>query len=243
MILATDLDGTFLGGKGTDRQLLYRFFRSDPTCHLIFVSGRGLASVKSVLSDIAIPRPHQIICDVGATVVDGSTYKAIEPLQTMIADKWPGREVIEEKLHGLEGLVEQEVPQTRRCSYYVADEFAVARVKQRLASTPCEIIYSADKFLDILPVGVNKGTTLGHLVTLMGIDRDKVFVAGDTLNDLSLFQYGFKGIAVGNSETKLLSSIRGLANNYSATAEGAGGILEGFTHFKMLRDHTRDFHR
>ena len=241
MILATDLDGTFLGGQQSHRQLLYKLLRNDPYHQLIFVSGRGLDSVKSVLSDPLIPRPHQIICDVGATVVEGDSFEPIEPLQKVIADKWPGRTEIEKKLNGLDGLIAQEVPQNRRCSYYADDETVVFEIEQLLSSTPCEIIYSARKFVDILPPGVNKGKSLLHLINFLGKQNDEIVVAGDTLNDLSLFQCGFKGVAVGNSEPKLLSLLAGTANNYAASADGAGGILEALLHFKILQDHTHDF--
>src|SRR3546814_10575377 len=71
MLLATDLDGTFLGGSPEARQRLYQLVSRHPDIRLAFVTGRGLESVLPLLSDPAIPTPDYIICDVGATVVDG----------------------------------------------------------------------------------------------------------------------------------------------------------------------------
>lgn len=241
MILATDLDGTFLGGRELHKQLLYRLFRNNHDNQLIFVSGRGLDSVRYVLRDFEIPRPDYIIADVGATIADGATFQPVEPLQSYIAAKWPGKLKIAEKLDQIAGLVLQEVPQHRRCSYYADNESVVEQVKASLSSMPCEIIYSANKFLDILPQGVNKGNSLKVLINHLGQDPLEVMVAGDTLNDLSMFQCGFKGVVVGNSEIKLLESIHGINGIFVADADGAGGILEALLQFKILRAQTKDF--
>ena len=61
----------------------------------------------------------------------------------------------------------------------------------------CDLLYSADRYLDFLPRGVNKGSTLRRLVHDLGIDMNQVLVAGDTLNDLSMFEQGFRGVCVG----------------------------------------------
>ena len=241
MILATDLDGTFLGGNESQKQLLYRLFRNNHDNQLIFVSGRGLDSVRYVLRDLEIPRPDYIISDVGATIVNGTTWQPVEPLQSFIAAKWPGNLKIAEKLDQITGLVLQEVPQDRRCSYYADNESVVEQVKANLSSIPCEIIYSANKFLDILPHGVNKGNSLKALINHLDQDPLEVMVAGDTLNDLSMFQCGFKGVAVGNSENKLLESIQGIDGIFVAAADGAGGILEALVQFKILPAQTKDF--
>jgi len=109
MLLATDLDGTFLGGKSLHKQTLYRLIRERDDIQLVFVTGRGLESVLSILNDPIIPNPDYIICDVGATIVNGHTLEPIEPLQGSIEQKWPGRLRIEETLSHLSELNYQEV--------------------------------------------------------------------------------------------------------------------------------------
>src|SRR5690606_26909793 len=91
-------------------------------------------------------------------------------------------------------------------------------------------------YLDILPKGVNKGSTLRALVRHLGMNEDKVLVAGDTLNDLSMYQHGFKGVCVGCSEIGLTDATRGLDHVLHAEREGCGGILDAIEHFGML-DH------
>ena len=118
MILATDLDGTFLAGDPENRLKLYRLISAHPEINLVFVTGRGLESVLPLLSDPTIPQPDYIICDVGCTVVHGVSQQAIHPLQGEIDDLWPGEQMVEAALASFEGLQRQEVPQERRVSYF-----------------------------------------------------------------------------------------------------------------------------
>ena len=75
MLLATDLDGTFLGGSAEDRQTLYQLVSGSQDIQLVFVTGRGLEAVMPLLSDPLVPTPDYIICDVGGTVVElGSSF-------------------------------------------------------------------------------------------------------------------------------------------------------------------------
>ena len=72
MLLATDLDGTFLGGDTAQQAALYRILNSSKTLQLIFVSGRGLATILPLFDEPLMPKPDFIICDVGATIVNGN---------------------------------------------------------------------------------------------------------------------------------------------------------------------------
>lgn len=226
MFLATDLDGTFLGGSEEDREKLYRIIKNNSGITLTFVTGRSLPSVLEVLQSGQIPFPNYFICDVGARVVNGQTLEPILPLQDEIEKRWPGEKPVEEILKGIEGLVRQQVPQHLRVSYFLEETGKLEEIEALVKSIGCEAVYSNKKYLDILPKSVSKGSTLSHLVKALGIDPELVLVAGDTLNDLSMFRCGFNGVAVGNSEFGLVNAIKYRNNVYHAQAEGAGGILE-----------------
>src|SRR5690606_24618248 len=99
----------------------------------------------------------------------------------------------------------------------------------------CDVLLSAGKYLDILPGGVNKGTTLKKLINAIDFPEDRVLVAGDTYNDHSLFETGYKGVAVGKSEPALLNAVDHMGHVFQATKEGAGGILEAMQHFESFR--------
>ncbi|WP_230970314.1 glucosylglycerol-phosphate synthase [Nitrogeniibacter aestuarii] len=234
MILATDLDGTFLAGDPENRARLYQLINNHPEITLVFVTGRGLEVVMPLLDDPTIPQPDFIICDVGATVVEGTHLQSVEPIQSSIDAIWPGQHVVAEQVADIPGIRRQKIPQQRRCSYFCDAEAVTDELRKRVEALGCELLYSADKYLDVLPKGINKGNTLVQLVDLLEVPRDEVIVAGDTLNDLSMFEVGLFGVAVGESEQGLLDATRDRSKILHAKHTGCGGILEALSHFGFL---------
>ncbi len=232
MILATDLDGTFLGGDDESREQLYRILRAADDATLIFVTGRGLDSVLPLLEDPDIPNPDYIIADVGATVVDGESLLPIGAVQDPIEARWPGKERVRRALERFDGLREQDNPMERRLSFFTER----GRVPEGLAQVVedelgCDLLVSAEIYLDVLPRGVSKGSTLLALIEHLGLEHDRVVVAGDTLNDLSLFEVDLKGIVVGGAEGALSERVSRIGGGgYLASAPGCGGIVEGLIH-------------
>lgn len=234
MLLATDLDGTFLAGTNQNRQKLYHLISQHPKIELVFVTGRGLESVMPLLADPTIPEPAYIICDVGATIVEGEDLTPIQPLQANIDTLWPGEYLIEQAVAHLPGLTRQDVPQKRRCSFFCEDDIVSQELEQLANANGCDLLYSAGLYLDFLPKGVNKGSSLSALADHLGLDSSLILVAGDTLNDLSMYQYNFHGVCVGESESRLLDATATDSNTYHAEEPGCGGILEAINYFNFL---------
>lgn len=231
MLLATDLDGTFLGGSPEDKAQLYSWLKLQTNVSLVFVTGRGLANVQPLLEDPQMPLPDYIICDVGATVVKGNSLEPVQPLQEAIEQKWPGEAMVRAQLEQVAGLRYQEVPQQRRCSFYYDATTAIDVAADIAAGLGCDILQSAGKYLDILPGGVNKGSSLRQLVELIGYPAEDVLVAGDTMNDRSLYDIGFKGVVVGLAEAALLQYTLAFTHVLQTDKPGAAGIMEGISWF------------
>ncbi len=186
------------------------------------------------MNDPLIPDPEYVIADVGATVVRGTSLEPVQPIQLEIEQRWAGAGAVRARLDGVAGLTPQQVPQERRCSYFYERPAVVEEVRGRLAGLPCEVLVSAGRYLDVLPPGVSKGSTLVRLVEQLGLPAKRVLVAGDTLNDLSLYLYGFPGVVVGNAEPALIEQVSGKAGVWVAGGDGARGILEGAAHHGLL---------
>lgn len=235
MILATDLDGTFLGGSFEDKMELYQHIREAKNFTLVFVTGRGLETVIPLLNDPLIPTPDYIIADVGATIVNGHTLDKIEPIQSEIEHNWTEAFDLRQQLINIDGIEEQEVPQQRRSSFYYGKETDLEQVFAIAKQRDLEVITSVNKYLDLLPKGVNKGSTLRKLMDMLGVEDSEVLVAGDTLNDLAMFKIGCKGVAVGGSEEALLLETKQIRDVYHAQREGAGGIVEAMQSIDAFR--------
>lgn len=238
MLLATDLDGTFLAGDPQDRLSLYQTITAHPDIQLAYVTGRSLEAVLPLLADPTLPQPDYIVADVGASLYHGETLQPIQPLQHAIDARWPGESQIAGALAGLADLQRQDVPQARRCSYFCTPERAADPALKAIAERlGCDLLYSAGRYLDFLPQGVNKGSSLLKLIEHLGLDPEQVLVAGDTLNDLSMLTCGLKGVCVGQSEESLLERTRHCTHVLHAESPGCGGIIQAFAHFGFLGAH------
>ncbi|WP_439888787.1 glucosylglycerol-phosphate synthase [Pseudomonas sp. MBLB4123] len=237
MLLATDLDGTFLAGDPEDRLSLYQTIAAHPEIRLAYVTGRSLEAVLPLLADPTLPQPDYIIADVGASLVHGDTLQPIQPLQSAVDALWPGESQVASAIEGFD-LERQDVPQARRCSYFCTpEEAANPALLDAARALGCDLLYSAERYLDFLPQGVNKGSSLKALADWLKLDADQVLAAGDTLNDLSMLSGPFKGVCVGQSETGLLEATAQHSRTLHAKRPGCGGILEAFAHFGFLGEH------
>ena len=82
-----------------------------------------------------------------------------------------------------------------------------------------DVLVSANIFLDVLPRGVNKGSTLRRVLHWLRVAEGDCVVAGDSLNDLDLFASGYRGIVVGNCEPALRERVAGMAGGLLGTSQ------------------------
>lgn len=235
LVLATDLDGTFAGGTASDRHRLQRELREERGALLLYVTGRSVGATRELMAEADLPHPDVLIADVGTTVVRGDDFEPVEAVREFLERRWPGEEAVRGRLEGLSGISPQEVRPPRRVSYWLEAaelEDVLDRVRERVADLDVDVIGSASRYVDVLPGGVNKGSTLLRVLEWLERPRDLAVVAGDTLNDLALFETGLRGIVVGNAEPHLKRRAGGPDHVYMAEAEGAAGILEGLAHFE-----------
>lgn len=234
LVLATDLDGTLLAGTPqARRQIRDLFADASSGAKLIFVTGRALESILPILSDPTVPTPDYIIADVGSTIVHGD-LTPVGDLQREIAARWPGSQAVVKALEGFPGLRRQSVPQERRCSFLAEECHVTPALRAAVEALGCDLLFSAGRYLDVLPRGVGKGATLLRLAQAIGMDAGQVIVAGDTLNDLSMFETGLRGIVVGRAEQQLVNELRGREQVHIAEGAGCDGIIEGLVQHGAL---------
>jgi HAD superfamily hydrolase (TIGR01484 family) len=236
LILATDLDGTFLEGDDYIRQLFYgELLRLREHIVLIYVTGRPITIVKQFCLRGYLPQPDFVIGDHGTHIVDGLNFNIVEQLQTPIIQKWMnGNTLLKNLLSSEDGIQLQPLDTPYRVAYYYDPDYLKDETLQKINMAGYDYILSCDAYLDIVPKGINKGSTLLNLLDILKLNHESVVTCGDSLNDLSLFQTGLKSIAVGNSEPKLINEVKTLTNVFQSTKPGLYGIMEGLGYYKKL---------
>ncbi|MFD0279427.1 trehalose-6-phosphate synthase [Kitasatospora sp. NPDC127111] len=238
-VLVTDLDGTLLGGDRADRRRLHAALARHPEVTVVFATGRALSSVREVLRDRLVPRPRWIIADVGASVIDGTDQSPVAGLQRRLRAGWPGAERVRAALRRFPGLAYQHgVVQDGRCSFHLDPDHLTPELTDAVAALGCTWLYSADRYFDVLPPGASKGGALAALAADQHWPMDSVLVAGDSLNDLSLYGLGAHGVIVGNAEPALLAAVPEDATVHRPDRPGAAGILTALQELGWVeRDH------
>ena len=235
LILATALDGTLLGGSEKDRKQLAATFSAEKGFRVVFVTRHNPEAVREFLAEPLLPRPDYIIGDVGATVVSGADLEPVQPLQKKLDKAWPGEEAVLRALKSFPYLERQDFPEHGRCAFYLAGEHLITpEMLKAVEAIGCSLRFSGGRYLDVLPRTTSKGSTLLELLALEKLDADSVVVAGNSLNDLPMFETELKGVAVGNAETKLRQRIGYIRRTCLVRSEGAGGILEGLERHGIL---------
>jgi len=239
-LLATDLDGTFIGD---DRAMFALWDQvAGREIPLAFSTGRHLKSIQSFYDEKQAKRRADVcVCMVGTDIwwLSESGYEIDEGWHEHISADWD-KQAVEKILHSIPEcrMQDKEWQSTFKSSYYL-EENAQQRLDEihaRLkdAGLQAKVVYSADKFLDLLPIRSGKGGAMKYVAQKKGIAPEKVITCGDTGNDLDMMRadLGFRCIAVGNAAPELADFHA--PHVYHARAEYAAGIEEGLKKYGWL---------
>ncbi|WP_413718763.1 HAD-IIB family hydrolase [Silicimonas sp. MF1-12-2] len=238
MVLATDLDGTFLGGTDKERGQFYSWIENNRhQVGLIFVTGRDPGFISNEVKN-GLPAPDYVIGDVGTTIASFDTDGHVAPIQELeaeIAEAWGAAGMkVSNALRSIRGLTPQSSAFRYRISYDMDPETFDAKALDIVASFGLDSLISDNRFFDVLPKGVSKGPSLLRLLTYLSVDNSKTLVAGDTLNDLSMLDLGLPAVAVGGSEPGLIEKVKDLQHLHCAKGVGVTGIAEAILHHGFL---------
>jgi len=134
-------------------------------------------------------------------------------------------------LAAIPGVSPQPVSAQRRLAYLIDPTALNAAHLVAIEAHGVDCLVSDNRYLDVLPAGVNKGSTLLALLAWLELEHRTVVTAGDSLNDLAMFETGLKGVMVGNAEVDLVAALPRLPSTYRARAHGCEGIVEGLRYF------------
>src|SRR5436190_24020904 len=136
LILATDLDGTFLEGDDHIKQFFYNeLLRLSEEVMLIYVTGRPIETVKQFCLLGYLPKPHFVIGDHGTHVVNGVDFNPVEQLQTTIINKWMnGNLILKNLLANETGIQLQPINPPYRVAYYYDPTYLKNETLQKITT-------------------------------------------------------------------------------------------------------------
>lgn len=242
--LVSDVDGTLLdrsaAGEGA-RELGERVRIADAA--LVLSSGRDLTlalEAAELLEAGGLPRPSGLVCGVGTEIYlwESGEYRADDAWTGRLAGSGFDAAAVRSALASVRHLRPQ--PQRAqgqfKVSYFVADPAAggpvVQVVRQALADAGVEanVIYSAGRYLDLLPPPASKGGALLHLAGRFDLTGHDVVVAGDSGNDRELLataaEAGMVAVLVANHEPEM-ADMHGTDGVLLAGRPLCAGVLEG----------------
>jgi sucrose-6-phosphatase len=230
-LLATDLDGTFVGDEEGLRELLDYYDFLPERVALAYVTGRHRASAMELIREERLPVPDILITDVGTSVYSGPDLGEDPGWKRRMTENWDPQGV-RRIAEGIPGLGLQDLPDTRRVSFFSEGAEPAAKLKKVLSSEgiPHTFIFSSGRDVDILPEGGGKGEALRYVIGKFAELDARILVAGDSGNDLDMLMLGYPSVIVSNARPELLEA-EGHDALFRATRPCAGGILEAWMHF------------
>lgn len=112
---------------------------------------------------------------------------------------------------------------------FVAEPEAIpemAQILKRHFEDNAEIVQSHAKFVEVVPLGANKGAALAWLASHLEIPQAAVMAVGDQENDLAMVAWAGVGVAMGNATPQVQSAADWVAPPLSE--DGAAMAIERF---------------
>jgi sucrose-6F-phosphate phosphohydrolase len=230
-LFVSDVDDTLLGDDSGLVALAEALQTASESLITAYNSSRPCASLRTTLTETRhLPVPDYLIGALGTEIQEGASGNWIADYPQHLNDGWQ-RDLICEMVEPFQLAAHPAEFQTPfKVSYDVPDEAVYQRVRGRLEASgiPARTIFSGGRHLDIIPASGGKGNVIRYLAEKVGVQPERVIVAGDSGNDVDMFVAPFKGIVVANAD----SALKGLAGEhiYHAQFSHARGVLEGL-HF------------
>jgi sucrose-6-phosphatase len=238
-LLVIDLDGSLIGGDEHARQALQKALAAiRNSLILVYVSGRNKAEQLQIITENRLLEPDYLVASVGTEMFRMPGEHPLETWTHYIQASFDRDEITTfMATHHPEIELQPEEFQTPlKVSCYAPKMRAAAldALQQALLEEGflVKLIYSHDIYLDIIPERAGMGAAVKFLVDSLVLYPNQVFVCGDSGNDIDLFQYGFRGIVVGNASRELVKAAELRA--YFSHKTHAAGVLEGLEHYNFF---------
>jgi hypothetical protein len=227
-LLVSDVDDTLAGDEGG----LAAFSRVARSVVLVLNSSRPKESVLKTLESVpASFRPDGIITALGTEI----SLAGVEQTDwTGRFDGW-NRGPVDDLMRGIGAIPHPPEMQTRFKASYSVPKVRWDEVRGRvLALAPgSRVIASGDSDFDVIPAAAGKDRATLWVAGRLDVPLSRLVVAGDSGNDLAMFDASPRAIAVGNARAELLDRADP-ARTFFASRPHAWGVIEGLRHWGAI---------
>lgn len=241
-LLSFDIDNTLIDFHTLKSNFgkVWNVHKSKTDVLLTYNTGRLIDDVLNLIKKGVLPEPDYIIAGVGTLIYDFNKKSVVKEFNQVLDDGWDVT-AVEDIVHSLDHSISEQPARFQHSykrSYFLHDasEDLINSIKQAFARSKMfiNVVYSGNKFLDILPKWANKGNALQWLIRKLELKLENVLVAGDSGNDSAMFKMkGVKGIVVANAHEELYKFTKH-REVYHSEAENGDGIIEGLIYYGIL---------
>ena len=241
--IIANIDNTLVGDNNEHLPALLTLLQENRE-HIGFglATGRTIETASAFLEKHHIPLPDVLITSVGAEIYYGKNLHDGRGWETHISAMW-NREKIVDLLEDFAFLKYQKAETQRRfkISYELEPgKDRLAMIHERLLKNKCRynLIYSQDRYLDILPFRASKGKAIRYLSYKWEIPLGNFLVCGDSGNDEEMLRGEPLGVVVGNYSPEL-DKLKGIRGIFFTAQKFSGGILDGIKRYRFIEKATQ----
>lgn len=241
-LLSLDIDNTLIDFHTLESNFnkIWNTYKNGIEVLLTYNTGRLVDDTLNLIENNILPEPDYIISGVGTIIYDFKNQCVVKEFNEVLEEGWD-LETVEKVIQNTkQPITEQPVKfqHSYKRSYFFHDASTelISQIEKDFAKANLNVnvVYSGEKYLDILPKWANKGNALQWLLRKLEIDSSQILVAGDSGNDSAMFNMDHvKGIVVANAHEELYQFTKHKPV-YHSEKEKADGIIEGLIYYKIL---------
>ncbi len=239
-LIISDIDYTLLGDDNALIQFNQTLNKISDKIGFGVATGRNIELAFKVIKEKDITMPDLFITSVGAEIYYNHKGELIYSTgwDAHISHLWQKDKIVK-ILSPFDFLQYQEEENQRKfkLSYYLQNNpNHLNTIKETLQKNKmkCNVIYSHDQFLDILPYRASKGRAIRYLAYRWNIPFENILVAGDSGNDIEMLEGDLLGVVVANY-SKELEELKGKRRIYFSSKKFAAGILDGINYYNFIK--------
>jgi sucrose-phosphate synthase len=242
-LLVTDIDNTLIGGPARDRAALMDLLeKQSGKVGFGVATGRMFDSTLDILKTNGIPLPDVIVSCVGSQINYGPSLSPDRGWETHISREWKPAG-IKACMESLDFVRPQEpgVQGAFKLSYIMEPgQNRLARIHDLLTRNRLRysLIYSHQRYLDILPFRASKGKAVRYLSYKWEIPLNRFLVCGDSGNDAEMLSGDTRGVVVANYSPEL-ESLKSNRTVYFSKKGHAAGIMDGMRRYGLIPEPQR----